>query len=43
MFGIATMALLNYRPRDWGRAVIAGIFAGGAFLLSGVFWYVLLG
>ena len=43
MFGIATMALLNYRPQAWGRAVVAGIFAGGSFLLSGVFWYVLLG
>jgi hypothetical protein len=43
MFGIAAMALLNYRPQAWGRAVVAGIFAGGSFLLSGVFWYVLLG
>ena len=43
MFGIAAMALLNYRPQAWGRAVVAGIFAGASFLLSGVFWYALLG
>ena len=43
MFGIATMALINYRPHAWGRAVIAGIFTGGIFMLSGVFFYTLLG
>jgi hypothetical protein len=43
MFGIATMALINYRPQGWGRAVIAGIFTGGLFMLAGVCSYALLG
>jgi hypothetical protein len=43
MFGIATMALINYRPQAWGRAIIGGIFAGASFMLSGVFWYAILG
>jgi hypothetical protein len=42
MFGIATMALINYRPHAWGREVIAGIFTGGIFMLSGVLFYTLL-
>ena len=43
MFAIATMALEFYRPRDWGRAVLAGIFAGAGILFSGVLWFSLLG
>ena len=43
MFAIATMALEFYRPRDWRRAVLAGIFAGAAIMFSGVFWFSLLG
>jgi hypothetical protein len=43
MFGIATMALINYRPQGWGCAVIAGIFTGGLFMLAGVCSYALLG
>lgn len=43
MFGIGTMALLCYRPGARGRAVLAGIFAAAGFMLSGVFWFVLLG
>jgi hypothetical protein len=26
MFGISVMALLCYRPRGWGRAVVGGVF-----------------
>jgi hypothetical protein len=43
MFGIATMAVINYRPHAWGRAVIAGIFTAGMIMLSGVWFYTLLG
>jgi len=43
MFAIATMALEFYRPRNWGRAVAAGIFAAAGFALLGVFWFSLLG
>ena len=43
MFGIGTMALLCYRPGAWGRAVLGGIFTAAGFMLSAVFWYVLLG
>jgi hypothetical protein len=43
MFGIATMVLLCYCPRSWGRAVVGGIFAAAGFMLSAVFWFTLLG
>jgi len=43
MFSIATLALLCYRPKAWGRAVVGGIFAAAGFMLSAVFWYTLLG
>lgn len=43
MFGIATMAVINYRPRGWSQAIIGGIFTAASFLLSGVFWYTVLG
>jgi hypothetical protein len=43
MFGTGTMALLCYRPEAWGRAVLGGIFTAAGFMLSSVFWYVLLG
>ena len=43
MFAIATMALEFYRPRDWRRAVLAGIFAGAGIMFSGVLWFSLLG
>jgi hypothetical protein len=42
MSGIAVMALLCYRPRGWGSAVVGGIFAAAGFMLSAVFWYTLL-
>ena len=43
MFSIGTMALLCYRRRAWGLAVMGGIFTAAGFMLSAVFWYVLLG
>lgn len=43
MFGIATMAVMSYQPRAWSRALSGGFFTGGSFMLSGVFWYALLG
>jgi hypothetical protein len=43
MFSIATLALEFYRRRDWGRAVLAGLFTGAGFMFSGVFWFALLG
>jgi len=43
MFAIATMALEFYRPRDWRRAVLAGIFTGAGIMFSGVLWFSLLG
>jgi len=43
MFAIATMALEFYRPQSWGRAVLAGIFAGAGITLSGVLCFSLLG
>jgi hypothetical protein len=42
MFGIATMALLCYSPKKWGRAIAGGIFTAASFMLSAVFWYTLL-
>lgn len=43
MFGIAVMTLLCYRPGGWKRAVVAGIFTGASFMLSGVFWFSVFG
>jgi len=43
MFAIATMALEFYRPRAWGRAVVAGIFTAAGFMLSAAFNISLLG
>jgi hypothetical protein len=42
MFAITTMVLEFYRPRDWGRAVLAGVFTGAGILFSGVLWFSLL-
>jgi hypothetical protein len=42
MFGIATASLLCYRPNNWGRAIVGGFFAGAGFMLSAVFWSMLL-
>ncbi len=43
-FGItALIVIVFYRPRNWGRAVVAGIFAAAGFALSGVFWLSVLG
>jgi hypothetical protein len=42
MFSIATMALEFYRPRRWGRAMLAGIFTAAGFVFSAVFWFQLL-
>jgi hypothetical protein len=43
MFFIATMVLLCYRTRSWGRAVLGGIFVGSGIMFSGVLWFALLG
>jgi hypothetical protein len=43
MSAIASSAVLLYRPRAWGRALIAGLFTGACIMLSGVFWFALLG
>jgi len=43
MFAIANMALEFYRPRGWGRAVLAGIFTAAGFMFSAAFWISLLG
>jgi hypothetical protein len=43
MFAIASSAVLFYRPRAWGRAVIAGVFTGASIMFSGVIWFALLG
>lgn len=43
MFAISALAMLLYRPRAWGRAIIGGIFAGASIMLSGVFWFAVLG
>ena len=43
MFAIASSAVLLYRPLAWGRAVMAGLFTGVCIMLSGVFWFALLG
>jgi hypothetical protein len=43
MFAIAPSAVLLYRSRAWGRAVIAGLFTGASIMLSGVIWFTLLG
>jgi hypothetical protein len=43
MFAIASSAVLLYRPRAWGRAVIAGLFSGASIMFSSVIWFALLG
>jgi hypothetical protein len=43
MLAVAVMALLLYRRRDWGRALLAGLFIGAGIMFSGVFWFSLLG
>jgi hypothetical protein len=43
MFVVASAAVLFYRPRAWGRAVIAGVFNGAGIMFSGVIWFALLG
>ncbi len=43
MFSIATLALYFYRPGDWRRALVAGLFTGAGIMYSGVFWFSLLG
>ena len=43
MFVIASAAVLFYRPKAWGRAVIAGVFTGAGIMFSGVIWFALLG
>ncbi len=43
MFGIAMMVLVNYHAKAWAKAVAAGWFTAASFMLSGVFWYSLLG
>ncbi len=40
---MAAVALLCYKKRAWARAVMAGIYAGGAIVLSGLIWYSLIG
>jgi hypothetical protein len=43
MFCIATLALWAYREGAWGRAIVAGIFAGAGITFSALFWFSLLG
>ena len=43
MFAIASSAVLLYRPRAWGRAVIAGVFTGASIMFSGVVWFCVTG
>lgn len=43
MLVTAVMALLLFRPGNWGRAVLAGLFIGAGIMFSGVFWFSLLG
>jgi hypothetical protein len=43
MAAIGVAALIFYRPRGWGRALLAGAFAGAGIMFSGVFWFSLLG
>jgi hypothetical protein len=42
-FAIATLAVVFYRRRAWGRAVLAGLFTGASLMFSSVFWYAMLG
>jgi len=42
-FAIATLALVFYRPRAWGRAALAGLFTAASLMFSSVFWYSILG
>ena len=42
-FSIATAALLLYRRGSWPHALAGGFFAGAGIVLSGVFWFSLLG
>lgn len=42
-FSIAAAALLLYRRGQWTRAFAGGFFTGAGIMLSGVFWFVLLG
>ena len=42
-FSIATAALLLYRCGRWPRALAGGFFTGAGIMLSGVFWFSLLG
>jgi hypothetical protein len=42
-FAIASMALIYYRPKAWGRALLGGIFTVAGIMFSGVFWFALLG
>jgi hypothetical protein len=43
MFAIASGALVFYRKRAWGRAILGGFFVGTALLFASVFWFSLLG
>lgn len=43
MFAIASGALVFYRKRAWGRALLGGFFIGTALLFASVFWFSLLG
>jgi hypothetical protein len=43
MFAIATLAASFYRPRAWGRAVLAGLFTGASLTFFGVFWFAVAG
>jgi hypothetical protein len=42
-FAIATLAIVFYHPRAWGRAVLAGLFTAGSLMFSSVFWYATMG
>lgn len=42
MFGVASAAILLYKPQSWSRAILGGFFASASFLFWGVFWFALL-
>ena len=43
MCAVATLAVLLYRTRAWGRAVLGGVFTGASLMFAGVFWFAWLG
>lgn len=42
MFTVAVAAIHGYRPRSWGRAILAGFFTAAGIMFWGVFWFMIL-